>query len=87
MRLLRAAIMEIIQNFVNKIPFACLQISADLLIFKEIGSIRSLGSLPSLFYKWWTVKCTSLFYYLGECKLNYVKQTYFNNQLRDKLIN
>ena len=35
-------------NFVNRIPFACLQISDDLLIFKEIGSIRSLGSLPSL---------------------------------------
>ena len=32
--------------FVNKIPFACLQISADLLIFKEISSSRSLGSLP-----------------------------------------
>ena len=35
-------------NFVNKIPFACLQISVDLLIFKEISSIRSLGYLPSL---------------------------------------
>ena len=45
-RLLRAVIMEIIQNVVNKIPFACLQIFVDLLIFKEsnvIGVLIQLG--------------------------------------------